>query len=84
MFCCKRGHTSGSNIAKKLFWCNDFVIITKAISKEMLTMLFKIITRMKLLLSVYLGDYSYSFQWSSELISITVRVSFLAECSYRT
>ena len=37
--------------------------------------LFKIITRMKLLFSNYLGDYSYSFQGSSELISITVTVS---------
>ena len=43
--------------------------------------LFKIITRMKLLFSNYLGDYSYSFQGLSELISITVRVSlfFLGE-----
>ena len=47
------------------------------------TILFKIITRMKLLFSKYLGDYSYSFQGSSELISITVTVSFLAEWSYR-
>ena len=39
------------------------------------TILFKIITRMKLLFSKYLGDYSYSFQGSSELISITVTVS---------
>ena len=35
----------------------------------------KIITRMELLFSNYLGDYSYSFQGSSELISITVTVS---------
>ena len=46
------------------------------------TILFKIITCMKLLFSNYLGDYSYSFQGSSELIRITVTVSlvFLAEC----
>ena len=30
---------------------------------------------MKLLFSNYLGDYSYSFQGSSKLISITVTVS---------
>ena len=46
---------------------------------EMLTILFKIITRMKLLFSNYLGDYSYSFQGSSELISTTVTV-FLFSC----
>ena len=39
-----------------------------------ITILFKIITRMKLLFSNYLGDYSYSFQGYSELISITVTV----------
>ena len=39
------------------------------------TILFKIITRMKLLFSNYLGGYSYSFQGSSELISITITVS---------
>ena len=39
------------------------------------TILCKIITRMKLLFSNYLGGYSYSFQGSSELISITVTVS---------
>ena len=38
------------------------------------TILFKIITRMKLLFSNCLGGYSYSFQRSSELISITVTV----------
>ena len=42
-----------------------------------LTILFKIITRMKLLVSNYLGDYSYRFQGSSELISITVTVSLV-------
>ena len=49
------------------------------------TILFKIITRMELLFSNYLGDYSYSFQGSSELITITVTVSLflLAEWSYR-
>ena len=43
--------------------------------KKAHTILFKIITRMKLLFSNYLGGYSYSFQGSSELISITVTVS---------
>ena len=33
-----------------------------------LTILFKIITRMKLLFSNYLGGYSHSFQGSSELV----------------
>ena len=33
---------------------------------------------MKLLFSNYLGDYSYSFQGSSELISITVTVSLFS------
>ena len=42
------------------------------------TILLKIITRMKLLFSNYLGDYSYSFQGSSELISITVTVSLFS------
>ena len=36
------------------------------------TILLKIITRMKLSFSNYLGDYSYSFQGSSELVIITV------------
>ena len=40
------------------------------------TILFKIITRMKLLFSNCLGRYSYSFQGSSEVISIAVTVSF--------
>ena len=39
------------------------------------TILAKIITRMKLLVSNDLGDCSYSLQGSSELISITVTVS---------
>ena len=39
--------------------------------------IFKIITRMKLLFSNYLGGYRYSFQGSSELISITVTASLL-------
>ena len=45
--------------------------------KWSVTILFKITTRMKLLFSNYLGDYSYSFQGSSELIRITVTVSLL-------
>ena len=50
----------------------------------MITILFKIITRMRLSFSNYLGDCSYNLQGSSELISITVTVSsFLAERSYR-
>ena len=44
---------------------------------NMITILFKIITRIKLLFSNYLGDYSYSFRGSSELINITVTVSLL-------
>ena len=36
---------------------------------------FQITTRMKLLFSNCLGNYRYSFQGSSELISITVTVS---------
>ena len=41
-------------------------------------------SKMKLLFSNYSGDYSYSFQGSSESISLTVTVpSFLAEWSYR-
>ena len=42
------------------------------------------IARMKLLFSNYLGDYSYSFQGSVELICITVAVSlfFYAEYGY--
>ena len=42
----------------------------RANTKHLLTM-----TRMKLQFPNYLGDYRYSFQGSSELISITVRVS---------
>ena len=41
------------------------------------TILFKIITRIKLFFSNYLGDYSYSFQGSVELICITATVSLL-------
>ena len=37
------------------------------------TILFKIITRMKLLFSNYLGDYNYSFERSFELISIQLQ-----------
>ena len=33
MFSCKQGQTSGSNITKKMFWWNYFVIITKVITK---------------------------------------------------
>ena len=36
--------------------------------------------RMKLLFSNYLGDYSYSFQGSSELIRITVTVALCFSC----
>ena len=53
------------------------LIITHEYSGEFI-ILFKIITRMKLLFSNYLGDYSYSFQGSSELISITVTVSLFS------
>ena len=42
---------------------------------ERIAMLFKIITRMKLLFWNYLGVYSYSLQGSSELISTTVTLS---------
>ena len=35
LFSCKKGHTSGSNITKKIFWWNYFVIITKKITKIM-------------------------------------------------
>ena len=38
------------------------------------TILFKIITRIKLLISNYLGRYSYSFRARQELISVTVTV----------
>ena len=38
------------------------------------TILFKIITRIKLLFSNYLGRYSYSFRARQELISVTVTV----------
>ena len=33
LFSCKQGQTSGSNITKKMFWWNFFVIITKIITK---------------------------------------------------
>ena len=39
------------------------------------TVLVKIIRSMRLLFSSYLGDYSYSFQGASEIISNTVTVS---------
>ena len=56
-----------------------FFWVTTAFGKSpprpSITILFKIITRMKLLFLNYLGDYSYSFQGSSELVSITVTVS---------
>ena len=47
----------------------------RMITHIFITIHLKIITRIKLLFSNYLGDYSYSFQGSSELISITVTVS---------
>ena len=61
---------------------HDFPVHGIRLKFSMCTILFKIITRMKLLFSIYLGGYSYSFQGSSELISLTVTVSlfFLAEC----
>ena len=46
------------------------------------TVLFKIITRVKLLFSKNLGDYSYSFQGSSKS-ALQLQFVFLAECSYR-
>ena len=42
-----------------------------------LTILFKIITRIKLLFSNYLGRYSYSFRARQELISVTVTASWV-------
>ena len=47
------------------------------------TILFKIITRMKFLFWNLLGDYSYSFQGSSELALQLQFPCVLAECSYR-
>ena len=49
------------------------------------TILFKIITRIKLLCSSFSRDYSYCFRGYFELISITVTVSLicLVECSCR-
>ena len=44
----------------------------------LITIPFKIITRMKLLFSNYLGDCSYSFQGSFETIRITVTVSWFS------
>ena len=41
------------------------------------TIPFKIITRINLLISNYFGDYIYSFQGSSESIRIAVTVSLL-------
>ena len=59
--------------------CRDLVNYVKDKS----TILCQRITRMKLVFSNYSRDCSYSFQGSSELISVTVAVSlFLAECSY--
>ena len=34
LFSCKKGHASGSNIAKKIFWCNYFCNNYKMITKE--------------------------------------------------
>ena len=59
------------NIWKRI----HFVIQYIADTLNIVTILFKIITRMKLLFSNYLGGYSYSFRGASELISITVTVS---------
>ena len=47
-------------------------------SSSKITILFKIIARMKLFFSNYLGDYSYSFQGSFELTRITVTVSLFS------
>ena len=49
--------------------------MTSKLWRVLSPILFKILTRMKLQFSNSLGDYSYSFQGSSELISITVTVS---------
>ena len=43
-------------------------------SQNPLTILFKIITRIKLVFSNYLGRYSYSFRARQEFISVTVTV----------
>ena len=45
------------------------------VPRKVFTILFKISTRMKLLFSNDLGDYSYSFEGSLELTNITVTVS---------
>ena len=58
--------------------CKIYVSFACGIVWVMNTILFKIITRMKLLLSNYLGDYSYRFQGLSELSSITVTVSLFS------
>ena len=55
---------------------DDFLVFHLWPSKNLsYTILFKIIARMKLLFSNNLGDCSYGFQGSSELIGITVTVS---------
>ena len=67
-----------SGIPKPVVWFAPWipvVFVMSVVSVISVTILFKIITRMKLLFSNYLGDYSYRFQGSSELISITVTFS---------
>ena len=75
---------------------DDFSLLTAQQSEEAgeekaNTIPLKIIIRMKSLFSNYLGDYSYSFRGSSELIGITQinrhhscsLLVCLEECSYR-
>ena len=69
------GGSRGTKIVNKHFVNKHFVNKLPFPTKPWLTILFKIITRMKLLFSNYLGDYSYSFLGFSELIRITVTVS---------
>ena len=76
--CCAPG-ASAPVLAQKL------QLYAKKAPKHNCTILFKITTRMKLLFWNYFGDYSYSFQGSSEKnwhYSYSF-LAFLAECSYR-
>ena len=72
---CTKSQQQGGTLCQGLYTDSDVMLTDIAHKKLMHTILFKIITRMKLLFSSYLGDYSYSFQGSVELISITVTVS---------
>ena len=68
---CKYTTTWPQYMCQNMLWVFNY---NHATTKVCLTILFKIITGIKLVFSKYLGRYSYSFRARQEWISVTVTV----------